>query len=69
MNGCRRRRHYFGGGSVDVVVPRQDFVHVRSSTSPLDTLIMNFWNIVALTCGMHEIHQLGGMNTVSGCAF
>ncbi len=74
INGRRRRRHYFGGGSVDVVVPRQDIVHVRSSTSssPLDSLVhgtMNFRNIVALTCGINEIHQLGGMNMVSSYAF
>ncbi len=74
ISGRRKRRHYFGGGSVDVVIPRQDVVHVRSSTSssPLDSLVhgtMNFRNIVSLTCGMNEIHRLGGMDMVSSVIF
>jgi len=61
---------YFGGGSVDVVLPRQDYVVRRgamdseSSSTPLTHGTIHFRGIVALEAGLKLINRMGGMGTI-----
>ena len=58
---------YFGGGSVDVLLPAADFVVRRSEPSPLAALChgtVHFRGIAALEAGFDELERRGGMNTV-----
>ena len=64
---CENERNYFGGGAVDIVLPKQDFVRMRSSSSILDGFTsgtVNFRSILALQPGLDEISQVG-MEAVS----
>ena len=65
--GWSRKRRYFGGGAVDIALPREDFMRPRSSPLPLDALVhgtVNFRSIISLSSGLDEI-QLFGMDAVS----
>ncbi len=63
-----RGRKYFGGGAVDIVLPKQDFVQYRSTDSSLDALVggtVNFRSVLSLRSCLDEIRYLG-MEAVSG---
>jgi molybdenum cofactor sulfurtransferase len=60
-------RRYFGGGSVDVVVPGSDFAVSRSEPTALAAIpngTIHFRGIVALRHGFAEIERYGGMHKV-----
>jgi molybdenum cofactor sulfurtransferase len=72
-----RRRHYFGGGSVDVILPHKDFVITRNSQQLVDDNdgehvnlgVMvhgteHFRGILQLTHGFKELKSLGGMKAI-----
>ena len=72
-----RRRHYFGGGSVDVILPHKDFVITRNSQQLVDNDngehvslgVMvhgteHFRGILQLTPGFKELASLGGMEAI-----
>jgi molybdenum cofactor sulfurtransferase len=66
--GEKKTRTYFGGGAVDIVLPRTDFVSPRSNSSILSSFIhgtMNFRNAVSLFAGFDEIESLGGMKEIN----
>ena len=72
-------RHFFGGGSVDVVLSEQDFMvprnsHLNASTATdqlsLDLGVLvhgteHFRGIANLVYGFQEVKDLGGMHAVS----
>lgn len=67
-NGIRRKRQYFGGGSVDIALPGKDFMRPRSSPSSLDSLVhgtVNFRTILSLRSCFQEMKQIGGLEEVS----
>jgi molybdenum cofactor sulfurtransferase len=58
---------YFGGGSVDAVLPTLDFVSPRSEPTPLASLsngTSHFRGIASLINGFDELGRLGGMEQV-----
>ena len=58
---------YFGGGSVDAVLPRINFAVERNGPSPLASLVngsVHFRGIASLVHGFDEIVRLGGMETI-----
>ena len=69
-------RHYFGGGSVDVVLPRTDFVvaknaqHVNDESGEYVNLGVtvhgteHFRGILELARGFNELADLGGMKAI-----
>ena len=73
-------RHFFGGGSVDVVLPGEDFVVTRNASLTVSTTNDNehidigamehgtqhFRGIASLSHGFQELEDLGGMKAVSG---
>mmetsp|Transcript_18112 Transcript_18112/g.27543 ORF Transcript_18112/g.27543 Transcript_18112/m.27543 type:complete len:1054 (-) Transcript_18112:76-3237(-) len=73
-------RHYFGGGSVDVVLPRTDFVvprnsqHINNKSGEYVDLGVtvhgteHFRGIIQLEHGFKELDVLGGMNAISSHA-
>jgi molybdenum cofactor sulfurtransferase len=64
---CLDSRHYFGGGSVDVLLPTTDFYAPRKEPSPLAQLssgTVHFRGIVALHAGFDELECLGGMSLI-----
>jgi molybdenum cofactor sulfurtransferase len=66
-SGYNHNRKYFGGGAVDIVLPKQDFVRSRSSSYTLDALTsgtINFRSILSLRSGLDEIQRFG-MEAVS----
>ena len=72
-------RHFFGGGSVDVVLPGKDFVVTRNASltvsatndnehidlGALEHGTQHFRGIASLSHGFQEICDLGGMEAVS----
>lgn len=61
------RRRYFGGGSVNALLPLGDFVAPRSEPNVLASLshgTIHFRGIAALGAGFDELHQLGGMTMI-----
>jgi molybdenum cofactor sulfurtransferase len=63
-SNSERLRHYFGGGSVDVILPRADFGVRRSEPTLLASLkngTVHFRGIAALRHGFDELDRLGGM--------
>ena len=61
---ARHRRHYVGGGSVNIIVPGMDYTVSRSEPNPLVSLqcgTPHFRGIVALMAGFHELDRVGGM--------
>lgn len=58
-------RRYFGGGSVDIVVPADDYTVLRSE--PLPALVhgtCHFRGIASLVHGFDDLDRLGGMATI-----
>jgi molybdenum cofactor sulfurtransferase len=58
---------YFGGGSIDLVLPRKDFCVPRSAPTSLACLsngTQHFRGIVALAHGFDELDRLGGMHRI-----
>ena len=63
LQGNRIHR-YFGGGAVDIVLPRTDFVSPRSNVSSLSSFThgtINFHGISSLLPCLDEIDSIGGM--------
>jgi len=72
-------RHFFGGGSVDVVLPGKDFVVTRNASLTVSTTNDNehidigamehgtrhFRGIASLSHGFQELDDFGGMEAVS----
>ena len=61
-----RSKRYFGGGSIDVVLPSKDFVATRSNLS-LDSLAhgtCHYRGIATLKYGFEELDKLGGIAMV-----
>ena len=72
-------RHFFGGGSVDVVLPGKDFVVARNASLTVSTTNDNehidlgvlehgtqhFRGIASLSHGFQELNDVGGMKAVS----
>ena len=61
-------KRYFGGGSVDAVLSRKDFIYHRSEPSSLSSLVQgstHFQGIASLSCGFDELVRVGGMDKVS----
>ena len=72
-------RHFFGGGSVDVVLPGEDFVVTRNASLTVSTTNDNehidigamehgtqhFRGIASLSHGFQELDDVGGMKAVS----
>eukprot|EP00550_Attheya_septentrionalis_P003912 CAMPEP_0198286618 /NCGR_PEP_ID=MMETSP1449-20131203/5658_1 /TAXON_ID=420275 /ORGANISM="Attheya septentrionalis, Strain CCMP2084" /LENGTH=953 /DNA_ID=CAMNT_0043984403 /DNA_START=139 /DNA_END=3000 /DNA_ORIENTATION=+ len=59
---------YFGGGSVDVVLPGKDFMVARSEPSLLASLkngTIHFRGIASLIHGFRELDRVGGMEKIS----
>lgn len=59
--------HYFGGGSVDAVLPKQQFAIRRSEPTLLASLnngTCHFRGIVSLLAGFQEIDRVGGMAAI-----
>lgn len=59
-----RRASYFGGGSVDAVLPSIDFVVPRSSPSTLAAMsngTVHFRGIASLSAGFDQLDRMGGM--------
>lgn len=66
--GGKGKRQYFGGGSVDIVLPGRDFVRPRLSPFSLDSLVhgtVNFRSILSLRSCFQEMEQIGGLEEVS----
>mmetsp|Transcript_11616 Transcript_11616/g.17420 ORF Transcript_11616/g.17420 Transcript_11616/m.17420 type:complete len:866 (-) Transcript_11616:51-2648(-) len=63
-NVLKRKRRYFGGGSVDIQLPTRDFVRPRSSFDSLVHGTINFRSILSLRLGLQDIAQLG-MDSIS----
>lgn len=60
-------RRYFGGGSVDIVVPGSTFAVPRSEPTVLASMssgTVHFRGIAALRFGFEEIHRYGGMQRI-----
>lgn len=61
------KAHYFGGGSVNVLVPTSDYVVRRQEPTPLASLAqgtIHFRGIVALQAGLDELERVGGMTKI-----
>jgi len=61
------QKRYFGGGSVNVVLPNQDFMVPKEAHHRLDSLshgTSHFQGIISLQFGFQELNHLGGMNKV-----
>ena len=64
LGGQSSESHYQGGGSVDLLLPRQNITFPRSSPSLLASLNLgtcHFRGIVELDCGFDVVDKLGGM--------
>ena len=60
------RHQYFGGGSVDAVLPSVDFrVPKSEGLSSLSNGTVHFRGIAALRCGFEELRRLGGMESIA----
>ena len=73
-------RHFFGGGSVDIVLPGKDFVVTSNTSLAVSTTNDNehidigamehgtqhFRGIASLSHGFQELNDVGGMEAVSG---
>jgi selenocysteine lyase/cysteine desulfurase len=62
LSYSNRRRNYIGGGSVNAIVPGQDFTVPRSEPTPLASFTSgtsHFRGIVALLAGFNELHCWG----------
>jgi molybdenum cofactor sulfurtransferase len=62
-----RSHHYFGGGSVDAVLPMSDFAIMRTEPSPLASLsngTVHFRGIAALLSGFRELDRVGGVGLI-----
>ncbi|KAG7337700.1 SufS subfamily cysteine desulfurase [Nitzschia inconspicua] len=62
-------RYYQGGGSVDIMTPRQDYTVPKreSPTACLDSLTngtIHFRGIISLTSGLETLEGLGGMDKI-----
>jgi molybdenum cofactor sulfurtransferase len=55
---------YFGGGSVDVVLPAQNVVVPRSELASLSNGTVHFRGIVSLAHGLDELDRMGGMSKI-----
>lgn len=65
--GSESLRHYFGGGSVDAVLPRVDFGVRRSEPTSLASLAngtVHFRGIASLRHGFDEFIRMGGMTAI-----
>ena len=60
----RSESGYFGGGSVDVVLPRQNCVVPRSELGSFSNGTAHFRGIVSLAHGLDEIERVGGMSKI-----
>jgi molybdenum cofactor sulfurtransferase len=76
VNRNHSPRHYFGGGSVDVVLPHKDFVvarnaqHIKNGSGQYVNLGVtvhgteHFRGIIQLMHGFKELDDLGGMKNI-----
>jgi molybdenum cofactor sulfurtransferase len=68
LKSSRNKPRYFGGGSVDVVLPGKDLMVARSEPSLLASLkngTIHFRGIASLIHGFRELDRVGGMEKVS----
>ena len=62
LSSTRNPYHYFGGGSVDVVLPTTDFaVHKSDNLASLSNGTIHFRGIAAIRHGFVELERVGGM--------
>ena len=68
MSRASHRRHYVGGGSVNIIVAGTDYMVSRSEPTPLVSLqrgTPHFRGIVALSAGFNELDRVGGMERIN----
>lgn len=66
-NSSSKLRGYFGGGSVDAILPGVDFAVRRTEPTPLAALTngtVHFRGIAALLAGFDELDRVGGMHMI-----
>ena len=64
LSSNKQRRHFLGGGSVNILLPKRDFAIPRSEPTPLASFrggTDHFRGILQLNHGFDELERLGGM--------
>ena len=63
-NNARMLSNYQGGGSVDVMVPRQNYTVPKDGLASLTNGSIHFRGIIALNHGLDSLDRLGGMKKI-----
>jgi molybdenum cofactor sulfurtransferase len=62
--GREKLCHYYGGGSVDAILPRIDFTVPRAKLGALSNGTVHYRGIACLLHGFGELDQLGGVEQI-----